>query len=75
MATASMPKIALRGKEGVNFKAIRLQGRKLALEMGLLRLKRFGSKERRRRLPQARQAAIPKMIASSAIAGTPTLPR
>ena len=37
-AAALMPKIALRGREGLNLKAIRLQGKKLNLEIGLLRL-------------------------------------
>jgi hypothetical protein len=37
-AAALMPKIALRGREGLKLKAIRLQGKKLNLEIGLLRL-------------------------------------
>ena len=37
-AAALMPKIALRGREGLKLKAIRLQGKKLHLEIGLLRL-------------------------------------
>jgi len=37
-SAALMPKIALRGREGLKLKAIRLHGKKLHLEIGLLRL-------------------------------------
>ena len=37
-AASLMPKIALRGRDGLKLKAIRLQGKHLALEIGLLRL-------------------------------------
>jgi LysR family transcriptional regulator, cyn operon transcriptional activator len=37
-SAALMPKIALRGREGLKLKAIRLHGKKLNLEIGLLRL-------------------------------------
>lgn len=37
-AAALMPKIALRGRAGLNLKAISLKGRKLGLDIGLLRL-------------------------------------
>jgi LysR family cyn operon transcriptional activator len=37
-AAALMPKIALRGRDGLELKAIRLQGKNLGLEIGLLRL-------------------------------------
>jgi hypothetical protein len=39
-----MPRIALRGKEGVKLQGIRVQGRNLALEIGLLRLSDSGAK-------------------------------
>jgi hypothetical protein len=38
-AAALMPKIALRGREALKLKAIRLRGKSLALEIGLLRLR------------------------------------
>ena len=38
-----MPKIALRGREGLKLKAIRLQGKKLGLDIGLLRLSDSGA--------------------------------
>lgn len=38
-AATMMPKIALRGREGLELKAIPLQGKGLALEIGLLRLR------------------------------------
>ena len=37
-SAALMPKIALRAREGLKLKAIRLEGKKLNLEIGLLRL-------------------------------------
>ncbi|PYK93089.1 MAG: hypothetical protein DME36_10800 [Verrucomicrobia bacterium] len=67
-AAALMPRIALRGKEGSKLKAIRLQGRNLALEIGLLRLSDSGAKSAVGAFARLAQAAIPKMIASSAFA-------
>src|SRR5438309_276339 len=67
-AAALMPRIALRGKEGSKLKAIRLQGRNLALEIGLLRLSDSGAKSAVADFTHLAQAAIPKMIASSAFA-------
>src|SRR5438132_1486459 len=67
-AAALMPRIALRGKEGSKLKAIRLQGRNLALEIGLLRLSDSGPKSVVGAFARLAQAAIPKMIASSAFA-------
>src|SRR5207249_2628971 len=37
-AAAVMPKITLRGREGLKLKAVPLQGKKLGLDIGLLRL-------------------------------------
>ena len=37
-AATLMPKIALRGRESLKLKAIRLQGKKLGLDIGLLLL-------------------------------------
>ena len=42
-AAALMPKIALRGREGLKLKAIPLQGKNLDLEIGLLRLSDSGA--------------------------------
>ena len=67
-AAALMPKIALRGREGLKLKAIRLHGRNLALEIGLLRLSDSGAKSAVGAFTRLAQAAIPKMIASSAFA-------
>ncbi|PYX53216.1 MAG: hypothetical protein DMG73_20950 [Acidobacteria bacterium] len=67
-AAALMPRIALRGKEGSKLKAIRIQGRNLALEIGLLRLSDSGAKSAVGAFARLAQAAIPKMIASSAFA-------
>ncbi len=65
-AAALMPKIALRGTNGLL--AIRLKGKKLALEIGLLRLSDSGAKSAVGAFTRLAQAAIPKMIASSAFA-------
>src|SRR5438876_9770731 len=37
-AATLMPKIALRGRESLKLKAIRLEGKKLGVDIGLLRL-------------------------------------
>jgi LysR family cyn operon transcriptional activator len=61
-AAALMPKIALRGKEGLKLKAIRLQGRNLGLEIGLLRLLDSGGNRLVRAFTDLAKAAVPKMI-------------
>ena len=61
-AAALMPKIALRGKEGLKLKAIRLQGRNLGLEIGLLRLIDSGGNRLVRAFTDLAKAAVPKMI-------------
>jgi len=61
-AAALMPKIALRGKEGVKLKAIRLQGKNLALEIGLLRLIDSGANRVVGAFTELAKAAVPKMI-------------
>jgi len=61
-AAALMPKIVLRGRESLKLKAIRLQGKKLALEIGLLRLKGSGSNSTVRAFTKLAQAAVPRMI-------------
>jgi DNA-binding transcriptional LysR family regulator len=61
-AAVLMPKIALRGREGLKLKAIRLQGKNLALEIGLLRLKGSGSNSTVRAFAKLAQAAVPRII-------------
>ena len=61
-AAALMPKIALRGKESLKLKAIRLQGKNLALEIGLLRLIDSGANRVVGAFTELAQAAVPKMI-------------
>jgi hypothetical protein len=61
-AAALMPKIALRGKEGLKLTAIRLQGKNLGLEIGLLRLIGSGSNKVVRAFTDLAKAAVPKMI-------------
>jgi LysR family cyn operon transcriptional activator len=61
-AAALMPKIALRGKEGLKLKAIRLQGKNLALEIGLLRLKDSATNSAVGSFTRLAKAVVPKMI-------------
>jgi len=61
-AAALMPKIALRGKEGLKLKAIRLQGRNLGLEIGLLRLIDSGGNRLVRAFTDLAKAAVPKIL-------------
>jgi LysR family transcriptional regulator, cyn operon transcriptional activator len=61
-AAALMPKIALRGKESLKLKAIRLQGKNLALEIGLLRLIDSGANSAVGAFTDLAKAAVPKMI-------------
>ena len=59
-AAALMPKIALRGTSG--FIAIRLKGKNLALEIGLLRLIDSGGNNAVDEFTKLARAAVPKMI-------------
>ena len=52
-AAALMPKIALRGRDGLSVKAIRLQGKGLAVEIGLLRLRGSAGNTRSRPSPKS----------------------
>jgi LysR family cyn operon transcriptional activator len=61
-AAALMPKIALQGREGLKLKAIRLQGKKLGLEIGLLRLRDSSANSAVAAFTSLVQAAVPKMI-------------
>ncbi|MEY2497073.1 MAG: LysR family transcriptional regulator, cyn operon transcriptional activator [Verrucomicrobiota bacterium] len=61
-AAAIMPKIALRGREALKLKAIRLQGKKLALEIGLLRLRDSGGNSAVGEFTRLAKSEVPKLI-------------
>jgi LysR family cyn operon transcriptional activator len=61
-AAAIMPKIALRGREALGLKAIRLQGKNLDLEIGLLRLVGSGSNSAVSAFASLAKSEVPKMI-------------
>jgi LysR family transcriptional regulator, cyn operon transcriptional activator len=61
-AAALMPKIALRGRQALKVKAIRLQGKKLGLDIGLLRLRDSGANSAVAAFTNLARAAVPKMI-------------
>jgi hypothetical protein len=57
-----MPKIALRGRESLKLKAIRLQGKKLGLDIGLLRLSDSPANTAVAAFTSLAKATVPKMI-------------
>ncbi len=59
-AAALMPKIALRGTTGLT--AIRLKGKNLALEIGLLRLIGSGASDVVSEFAKLARATLPKMV-------------
>ena len=61
-AAALMPKIALRGREGLKLKAIRLKGKKLGLDIGLLRLSDSSANSAVAAFTSLAQRVVPKMI-------------
>jgi LysR family cyn operon transcriptional activator len=61
-AAAIMPKIALRGREALSLKAIRLRGKSLDLDIGLLRLVGSGSNSAVSAFATLAKAEVPKMI-------------
>jgi LysR family cyn operon transcriptional activator len=63
-AAALMPKIALRGREGLKLKAIRLKGKKLGLDIGLLRLSDSSANSAVAAFTNLAQKVVPKMIGS-----------
>ena len=63
-AAALMPKIALRGREGLKLKAIRLKGKKLGLDIGLLRLRDSSANSAVAAFTRLVQKVVPKMIGS-----------
>jgi len=52
----------LRGREGLKLKAIRLEGKKLDLEIGLLRLKDSGANSAVGAFTILAQAIVPKLL-------------
>ena len=61
-AATLMPKIALRGRESLKLKAIRLQGKKLGLDIGLLRLSGSAANSAVAAFTSLAKATVPKMI-------------
>jgi len=61
-AAALMPKIALRGREALKLKAIRLQGKNLGLEIGLLRLSDSAANSAVAAFTSLVKAVVPKLI-------------
>ena len=61
-AAALMPKIALRGREGLKLKAIPLRGKKLGLEIGLLRLSDSAANTTVGAFTSLAKVAVPKLI-------------
>ena len=61
-AVALMPRISLRGAEGLNLKSIRLEGRDLGLEIGLLRLVDSGTNSAVAAFTKLAKSMVPEMI-------------
>jgi hypothetical protein len=61
-AAALMPKIALRGRETLRLRAVRLHGKKLRVEIGLLRLRDSTANSAVAAFRSLAKASIPKMI-------------
>lgn len=61
-AATLMPRIALRGREGLKLRAIPLQGKHLGVEIGLLRLSDSGRSSTVSAFTAIAKAAVPKMI-------------
>jgi hypothetical protein len=61
-AAALMPKIALRGRESLKLRAIRLQGKKLGVDIGLLRLSDSAANSAVAAFTSLAKATVPKMI-------------
>ena len=62
-AAALMPKIALRGRESLKLRTISLHGKKLGLEIGLLRLRDSAANSAVAAFTSLAKAAVPKMVA------------
>jgi hypothetical protein len=57
-----MPKIALLGTQGLKLKAIRLRGKNLKLQIGLLRLKGSTGNSTVQAFDRLARAVVPKLI-------------
>jgi LysR family cyn operon transcriptional activator len=66
-AAALMPKIALRGREGLKLKAIQLQGKNLGVEIGLLRLSDSLGNSAVEAFTTLAKATVPKMIKNRSV--------
>jgi len=64
-AVALMPQVSLRGAENLRLKAIRLEGRDLGIEIGLLRLIDSGTNSTVAAFTKLARTVIPKMIEES----------
>jgi len=63
-AVALMPRVTLRGADGLGLKAIRLDGKSLGLEIGLLRLVDSGTNTAVAAFSKLAQTVVPKIIES-----------
>jgi len=61
-AGALMPKIALRGRENLKLRAIRLRGRNLGLDIGLLRLSDSAANTAVAAFTSLAKATVPKLV-------------
>jgi len=61
-AAALMPKIALRGRENLKLRAIRLHGKNLGVDIGLLRLSDSAANTAVAAFTNLAKATVPKMI-------------
>jgi LysR family cyn operon transcriptional activator len=61
-AAALMPKIALRGRESLKLRAVRLQGKRLGVDIGLLRLRDSAANSAVAAFTSLAKATVPKMI-------------
>jgi LysR family cyn operon transcriptional activator len=61
-AAALMPKIALRGRESLKLRAVRLQGKNLGVDIGLLRLRDSAANTAVAAFTSLAKATVPKMI-------------
>jgi len=61
-AAALMPRIALRGRESLELRAVHLQGKRLGVDIGLLRLRDSAANSAVAAFTSIAKATVPKMI-------------
>ena len=61
-AAALMPRIALRGRESLKLRTVRLQGKRLGVDIGLLRLRDSAANSAVAAFTSIAKATVPKMI-------------